>query len=403
MDARAVALAEELGAQLGGMKGAGPKLIEFLSMIRLGPPAPPSGGAPTVPFGRVRRVIEQDLDARIGHLFDDFDEEPFAVSSLGQVHRARTGDGDRVAVKVQRPGAAEAVEADLRSLGLVAPLLTRLAPGLDAPAVLAEIRERIADELDYELEAQHQRRLARLLRDHPHVRVPRVHTELSARRVLVTEHVDGLSGEDIAHLGDAERDRAGEIAFRVYLELAWREGVVAGDPHPDNCLLGPDGRLWLLDFGLLRELDAGYLQGERDVMRALAGGDAPSLHAGLERLGYLPDPGAVDRDVLLEHLAPAGEWMLGPGYRRIDPAYVSHVLEVGYPPRSPLFPLMRRMAVPPPTLLLRRMEVQLLALLGELRAGADWGAIAAEHHSGAPPSTALGTAQHAFWELRTRR
>jgi ABC1 atypical kinase-like domain len=397
----ALALTEELGAQLGGMKGAGPKLMEFLSMVRFGPgPGSPPGGAPTVPFGRVRRVVEQDLDDRIGHLFDDFDEQPFAVSSLGQVHRACTGDGERVAVKVQHPGAAEAVEADLRSVGMVAPLLKRLAPGLDASAVLAEIRERISDELDFELEAQHQRRLARLLRDHPHVRVPRVHTDLSARRVLVTEYVEGRSGRDIARLGDADRDRAGEIAFRGFLELAWREGVVAGDPHPDNCVHCPDGRLCLLDFGLLRDLDAGYLQGERDVMRALAGGDAQSLHAGLERLGYLPDPAAVDRDVLLEHLAPAGEWMLAPGFRRIDPAYVTHVLEVGYPPRSPLFPLMRRMAVPPPTLLLRRMEVQLLTLLGELRAGADWGAIAAEHHSGAPASTALGCAEHVFWERR---
>jgi ABC1 atypical kinase-like domain len=395
-----LALAEELGTQLGGMKGAGRKLMEFLSMVQLAAPVPRSGDAPTIPFGRVRRVIEQDLDGRIKQLFDDVEEEPFAVSSLGQVHRARTGDGERVAVKVQHPGAAEAVEADLRSLGLVAPLLKRLAPGLDASAVLAEIRERISDELDYELEAQHQRRLARLLRDHPHVRVPRVHTDLSARRVLVTEYVEGLRGEEIGRLGDAERDRAGEIAFRVFLELAWREGVVAGDPHLDNCVVCPDGRLCLLDFGLLRDLDAGYLEGERGVMRALAGSDAPGLHAGLERLGYLPDPGAVDRDVLLEHLAPAGEWILAPGFRRIDPAYVSHVLAVGYPPRSPLFPVMRRMAVPPPTLLLRRTEVQLLTLLGQLRAGADWGAIAAEHHSGDSPSTALGRAEHAFWEGR---
>ncbi len=400
----ALALAEEFGAQLGGMKGAGPKLTEFLSMVRFGPsPGSAPDGAATVPFGRVRRVVEQDLDARIGRLFDDFDEEPFAVSSLGQVHRARTEDGEPVAVKVQHPGAAEAVEADLRTLGMVAPLLKRLAPGLDASAVLAEIRERISDELDYELEAQHQRRLARLLRDHPHVRVPRVHTGLSARRVLVTEYVEGVRGGEIGRLGAAERDRVGEILFRTYLGLVWHEGVVAGDPHPENCVLAPDGRLWLLDFGLLRDLDAGCLQGERDVMRALVGGDAQALHAGLERLGYLPDPGAVDRDELLEHLTPAGEWFLAAGVRRIEPAYVSHVLEVGYPPRSPLFPLMRRMAVPPPTLLLRRMEVQLLSLLGALGAGADWGAIAAEHHSGAPTSTALGRAEHAFWELRTGR
>jgi hypothetical protein len=398
MDTRAVALAEELGAQLSGLTGAGPKLTEFLSMVQLGPL--PRDEPSTVPFGRVRRVIEQDLDARVAELFDDVEEEPFAVASLGQVHRARAAGGARVAVKVQHPGVAERVEADLRNLGLVGPLLKRLAPALDVGAVLAEIRERISGELDYELEAQHQRRVARLLRGHPHIRVPRVHTELSARRVLVTEYVDGLAGEQIAGLGDAERDRVGELVFRAYFELAWREGVVAGDPHPDNCVLCPDGRLCLLDFGLLRELDADSLQGERTVMRALADADAHGVHAGLDRLGYLPDPGAVDPGVLVEQLARAGEWMLAPGVRRIDPAYVAHILAVGYPPRSPLFPLMRRMAIPPATLLLRRMEVQILALLGEFRAAADWGAIAEEHHSGTPASTALGRAEHAFWAGR---
>ena len=401
MDARA--LAEEFGAQLGNLKGAGPKLREFLSMVRFESPVSLPEGASTIPFGKVRRVVEQELEARIGRLFDDFDEEPFAVSSLGQVHRAVTGDGERVAVKVQHPGAAAAVEADLRNLGLVAPILKRVAPALDPSSVLAEIHERISDELDYELEAQHQRRLGRLLRGHPHVRVPRVHTDLATRRVLVTEYVEGLRSEDIKRLGEAERDRVGEVLFRVYFELAWREGAVVGDPHPDNCILCPDGRLCLTDFGLLRDVDAECVDGERDVMRALAGADPDALHAGLERLGYLPDPETFDRDVLLEHLARAGEWMLAPGFRRIDLAYVARTLELGYPPRSPLFPLMRRMVIPPPTLLSRRMEVQLLSLLGDFRAGADWGAIAAEHHSGAPPSTAVGRAEHAFWDRRPSR
>ena len=181
-ESRALALAEDLGAQLTRMKGAGPKLTQFLSMLQFDDGergALPACGAKTVPFGRVKKVIEQDLDARIRDLFDDVDEEPFALASLGQVHRARTTDGDEVAVKVQHPGAAEAVEGDLRSVGVVGPILKRLAPGLDAGAVLAEIRERISDELDYEVEAQHQRRLERRFRGHPHVRLPRVHTALS--------------------------------------------------------------------------------------------------------------------------------------------------------------------------------------------------------------------------------
>ena len=405
-ESRALALVEDLGAQIGRLKGAGPKLTQFLSMLQLergGDGEPPAlgdlrDGAQAVAFGRVKRVIEKDLDARMRDLFADFDEEPFAVASLGQVHRARTTDGEDVAVKVQHPGTAEAVEADLRAFGLVGPVLQRLAPGLDAGAVLHELRERISDELDYEIEAQHQRRLARRFRGHPHVRLPHVYTSLSARRVLVTEYVDGPGTGVIGGLDDAARDRFGEIAFRFYFGLLWRDGIVAGDPHPDNCILTSDGQVCLLDFGLLRDIDADYRDGERDIIRALAAADAPHVHDGLSNLGYLPDPGAFDADALLAHLATAGEWMIAPGFRRIDPEYVSRVLELGYPPRSPHFAAMRRMRLPPSTLLLRRMEVQVLALLGGLRAGADWGAIAAEYRSGGTPSTPLGREDQAFFE-----
>jgi predicted unusual protein kinase regulating ubiquinone biosynthesis (AarF/ABC1/UbiB family) len=405
--ARAVALAEELGVQLGRLKGAGPKIRQFLSMVQLDrvldDERPALGALPetsgTVPFGQVRKVIEQDLDARVGELFADLEDEPFAVASLGQVHRARTSDGDDVAVKVQHPGVAEAVAADLRNVGVMGPIVKRLAPGLDAGAMLAEIRERISDELDYEVEAQNQRRLERRFRSHPHVRLPRVHTALSGRRVLVTEYVDGLRADEIRNLGDAERDRIGEIAFRFYFGLVWRDGVVAGDPHVDNCILSPDGRLCLLDFGLVRDLDPDYLQGEREVMRAIADDDPQRIHAALSDLGYLEQPEAFDRDALREFIATAGEWMLASGFRRIEPDDVTRTLELGYPPRSPHFALMRRLRLPPPTVLLRRMEIQVLALLGDLHAGADWGAITAELHSGAAASSALGREDHAFFGI----
>jgi predicted unusual protein kinase regulating ubiquinone biosynthesis (AarF/ABC1/UbiB family) len=408
-DARAVALAAELGAQLARLKGAGPKVAQFLSMIQLAPvadgaaPAMPGAlpdGVRPAPFADVRRVIEHDLDARIGKLFADVDEKPLALASLGQVHRARTRDGADVAVKVQHAGAAEAVANGLRGIGIVAPVVRRLAPGLDAGAVLAELRERVSDELDYETEAQNQRRLERRFRGHPHVRVARVHTDLSARRVLVTDYLDGIAGPDIARLGAPERDRAGEIAFRFYLGLAWREGTVAGDPHLDNCVLCPDGRLGLLDFALLRDLDGDDVSGESAVMRALAEGDVRGVHQGLVRLGCLVGRDAPAPEALAEHLGAAGEWLLAPGFRRVDPAYVGRILERGYPPRSPYFGVMRRLSVPPETLLLRRTEVQVLGLLGALNAGGDWAAIAAEHHSAAPPSTALGREDRAFVERR---
>ena len=108
----------------------------------------------------------------------------------------------------------------------------------------------------------------------------------------MTDYVEGLGAQEIAGLPDAERDRVGELVFRFYFGLAWRDGIVAGDPHADNCMLCPDGRVCLLDFGLLRELEPDYVEGERAVMQAIADGDAQGVHDGLSRLGYLPDPDA---------------------------------------------------------------------------------------------------------------
>ena len=410
-DVRAVALTMELGAQLRRMSGAGGKITQLLSMTQFEKasqdeaPAPRLGVLPEdpepLPLRDVRRVVERDLDARLQDVFAVFDEEPFAIASLGQVHRALTRDGDQVAVKVQRPDIGNAIASDLRTIGLVSPILKRLAPGSDAGALLTEVCERVADELDYEIEAQHQRRLARLFRDHPHVHVPRVHTDLSTRRVLVTEYVDGLGFDEIAQLDDAERDRIGEIVFRFFFGLVWRDRIVAGDPHPDNCVLTQDGRVCLLDFGLLRGLEDGYLEGERDVVQAVVDADPDAVHGALAHLGYFAKDQSCDPVALFEHLAMAGEWFLAEGFRRIDPGYVSRTVELGYPPRSPWFSVMRRLALPPPTLLLRRMEVQTLYLLGELRAGGDWAAIAAEHWAHRPPSTLLGREDVAFFERRS--
>lgn len=406
-----VALADELGALLVRMKGAGPKIAQFLSMVQLEPAGADGrsaplgalrGGRAAIPYARVRGVVERELGARVRDVFADFGEQPLAIASVGQVHRARTEDGEDVAVKVQHPGVAEAVGADLRGLGVVSPILGRLAPGLDASAILAELRERIADELDYEVEAQHQRRVGRLFRGHPHVVVPRVRTDLSTRRVLVSEYVEGRRFDAIARLGQAQRDRIGEVVFRFFFGLVSRHGVVAGDPHPDNCLLCPDGRLCLLDFGLVRDLEPDHLEGQRRVMRALTAGDSEAVRDALLAAGYLPDPRSFDPAALLEHLATAGEWILAGGARRLDPDYVTRILELGYPPRSPWFGLMRRQSLPAPTLLLRRMEVQVLALLGELRAQADWATLAREHWTGEPAPTALGREDRAFFERRAR-
>ena len=153
-------------------------------------------------------------------------------------------------MKVQYPGVAEAVETDLRNAMLLLPLLKRLAPGFDAKALAAEMRERIGEELDYELEAQSQRRDRAADRGTRSSRVPRVHTDLSTRRVLVSEYVEGERFEDVRQADEAERDRYAEIVFRFFFGLLYRDRIALGDPHPGNYLLRPDGRVGFLDYGL---------------------------------------------------------------------------------------------------------------------------------------------------------
>src|SRR6185437_116944 len=255
-------------------------------------------------------------------VFRDFDERAFAAASIGQVHRATTIDGDDVAVKIQYPGVAEAVDTDLRNATMLLPLVKRLAPGLDAKALAAEMRERIGEELDYELEAQNQRRIGRLLRGHPFVRVPRVYTNLSTRRVLVSEYVEGARFEAVRRADHVERDRYGEIVFRLYFGLLYRDRIALGDPHPGNYLLCPDGRVCFLDFGLLRSVDAARVAAERAIALAVRDGDAEALKAALRAGGYLPASraDAVDADFALGLMRMMIKWYAVPGQRRFSPA-----------------------------------------------------------------------------------
>src|SRR5947207_7690605 len=200
---RTAALVAQLVDQLGQMRGAAMKVGQMISMIEFdGLPedqqdelqrslAALRDNVPPVPFAKLEKLMRQEFGGPLQRIFSDFDERAFAAASIGQVHRAVTVDGEDVAVKIQYPGAAEAVEPDLRNASLLLPLVKRLAPGLDAKAMAAEMRERIGEELDYELEAQNQRRIERLMRGHPFIRVPRIHTDLSTRRVLVSEYVEG--------------------------------------------------------------------------------------------------------------------------------------------------------------------------------------------------------------------
>ncbi|MDT7539996.1 MAG: hypothetical protein QOI82_3581, partial [Actinomycetota bacterium] len=250
LEKRHIEAAEQIVTALGTMKGAAMKLGQVLSFLDVGL-VPEEyreefqrklgalrDAAPKVRFSDMRKVIESELGGRLSDVFSEFDETPIAAASIGQVYRATLrDDGREVAVKVQYPRVAEAVRADMQNLGMILRLMRSVAPGLDVRTTAEEIRSRIHEELDYELEAQNQRALARIYRGHPFITVPEVVTELSRERVLVNEFVRGAGFEDVKRMDQATRDRTAEIIFRFYFGCMYRHRQFSGDPHPGNFLL----------------------------------------------------------------------------------------------------------------------------------------------------------------------
>jgi predicted unusual protein kinase regulating ubiquinone biosynthesis (AarF/ABC1/UbiB family) len=417
---RTTALVQQLVDQLGQMRGAAMKVGQMISMVEFdGLPederdelqrrlAALRDDVPPVPFADLEKLMRREFGGPLRRVFSRFDERAFAAASIGQVHRATTVDGDEVAVKIQYPGVAEAVETDLRNAMLLLPLVKRLAPGLDARALAAEMRERIGEELDYELEAQNQRRVERLMRGHPFLRVPRVHTDLSTRRVLVSEYVEGARFEIVRRADEARRDRYGEIVFRFYFGLLYRDRIALGDPHPGNYLLCPDGRVCFLDFGLLRDVDTDRLSAERAIALAVQGRDAAALKAALLAGGYLPADraDAVDAEFALRLMRMAIKWYAVPGERRFSPEHARRGRDRERPDseqQAATRMQINQFTLPPESILIRRMHGIIAVVLEQLRAGADWGAIAAEYLHDAPPATPLGQAEADFFARRGRR
>jgi predicted unusual protein kinase regulating ubiquinone biosynthesis (AarF/ABC1/UbiB family) len=410
MARRQLETAKQIVAVLGTMKGAAMKLGQVMSFLDVGLVAEEHreefqrelaklrDAAPTVSFKQMKRVIEDDLEEPISEVFASFDEEPIAAASIGQVYRAKLHDGRDVAVKVQYPGVAGAVRADMQNLEMIMRLLKRMAPGMDAKAIAEEIKERIVEELDYELEAQNQRSLARIFAGHPFIVVPDVISSLSRERVLVSEFVSGVGFEELKTRSQDERNRIGEIVFRFFLGCLYRHRQFSGDPHPGNFLLLDDGRVAFLDFGLFKRMDAEPVELELACQRAVVEGDSATLHALLAKSGFLPDPDKVDPDHLLAFIRDAIWWYTTADEEvLLTPEIATQVIIESSDPRSTHFREMRHQDMRPEHLFGRRMEMLTLAVLSQLRARANWHRIAREWMYGDEPVTELGRQEADFY------
>jgi len=406
---RQLETAEQIVAALGTMKGAAMKLGQVMSFLDVGlvpqearqefqaKLAELRDAAPKVSFAQMRRVLEEQYGDKLDEVFATFDPVPIAAASIGQVYKARLHDGRDVVVKVQYPGVAAAVRADMQNLGMILRLMKRVAPGLDAKSMGEEIRSRIDEELDYELEAQNQRTLARIFRGHPFIVVPEVVTSLSHEKVIVSEYVQGRGFEEIKQLAQGERDRIGEIVFRFYFGCMYRHHQFSGDPHPGNSLLLDDGRMAFLDFGLFKRIPAEVAEFELTTQRlgiARAGGELIDV---LHRGGLIGDRARYTEDGILAQFDDFTGWYSRDEELELSPELATAVMIEMSDPRSSYFGQMRHETLPPDHIFGRRLEMLTLTVLGQLHARGNWHHVAREWIFGDAPVTELGRQEAEFY------
>lgn len=319
-------------------------------------------------YGRVAEVVREELGASPESLFDDFEEQPFAAASIGQVHRARLR-GELVAVKIQYPGIEEVLKSDLSTIGLITKMSTLGLP-VDGGALVDELRSRILEECDYTLEAENQRELRALYAYDRDVHVPRVLEDRSSRRVLTTELVDAMRfAEFVATAEQGVKDRAGEVIFRTCMSSLFRHGIYNGDPHPGNYLFHRDGRVTLLDFGCVRRFDESFIETWKVFARGILDGDRKNFPDRFRRLGMVGKEKGFDFD----HQWEITQYLYVPFLQR-NPffTYTDDYVRKSYGLILFENPNQRRSALPPEWLLLNRLQWGMNAVLAKLGATAPW-------------------------------
>lgn len=399
--------AEQVAEMLGGMKGALMKLGQMASYLDQGLPEPVrealaelQQNAPPMAPELVEEVVRAELGGPPEQVFAEWDPIPLAAASIGQVHRAVTWDGAAVAVKVQYPGVDRAVAADLENTDLLFNLMGMLFPGMDPGPIVAELRERLVEELDYRIEAEHQRVFAEHYRDHPLIHVPAVNDELSTARVLTSELVQGAPFSEVVDWPDEERQLAAECLYRFAFGGIYQLHAFNGDPHPGNYLFHPGGRITFLDFGLCKRFTPDEVRDFEDMIQAMVlDRDVPRFRKVIERIGLLSPDLEVSDDELVAYFGHFYEFVMEPEVMEITPEWSSDSVRRFFDLTGPHAEIMKAANLPPSMVIVQRINMGLFALFGDLRARGNWRAIAEEiwTFTDGAPSTPMGEAI-AEWE-----
>ncbi len=399
----ALQTAEDVAATLGAMKGVLMKIGQMASYVDDGlSPAVRrtlsrlQDSVPPMSAELAAGVVREELGLPPEEAFARWDPEPIAAASIGQVHRALTHDGRAVAVKVQYPGIAETIAADLGNVALLRRMLRISAPAQDVDALIAELRDRVLEELDYRREAENQRLVAAYYDGHPTIMVPKIIDELSTRRLVTSELADGARFAELAQWSQQERDLAAETIYRFTFRSLYDVHAFNGDPHPGNYLFHGGGRVTFLDFGLVKHFSEEELRPLVDMVRYLCVEQDPEgFRAAMVDAGFLRADAPLSTETVVDHMAVFYDTVRTPGPRTMTGDYASAVVRRFFDVRSPLA---QWVSVPRSYVILQRINLGLFAILGELTATADWRAIAEEiwPFMQGPPATPMGEAE-AVW------
>ncbi len=413
--------AERYARELGDMKGALMKLGQLMSFVDVG--AVPEryrdvytrslgkllADGPPMDADVLDEVVETELGAPAKEVFTWFSPTPLAAASIGQVHEARLEDGTRVAVKVQYPGVAEAIDSDLRNTELLATfyrlgqsMMGGLAPKADPRTIVGELRDRISEELDYTLEAESQEYFRQLFEDHPAIRVPRVFTELSTDRVLTSEYIEGKRWADALEAPQELRLRWAEVIYRFSLGSLDRFAIFNADPHPGNYLFHDDGTVTFLDFGCVKNVPFDRQVMNVALVRAAAEGRANDFRAHLITCGFLPADDDCDPQRLLQWLGDGSPYLLKGKYAFTHEDVRAFIRRM-YDPRGEFGDVIRRMQAPKDFVMLTRIDVGLWSVLASLGGEQYWRGIADEIWGVGPPVTDLGRAESAWLDRMRKR
>ncbi|MFN2517596.1 MAG: ABC1 kinase family protein [Jatrophihabitantaceae bacterium] len=383
--------AQQLFSVLGELKGGAMKLGQALSVFEAALPEDTAApyrealtrlqeAAPPMPTATVHRVLDEQFGRRWPDRFQAFDDHPAAAASIGQVHRAVWADGRDVAVKLQYPGAGPALLADFTQLSRMAWLFARMSPGLEVKPLLAELKERVLEELDYALEAAAQRGFAAAFADDPHIAIPRV--VASAPKVIVTEWLDGTPLSRIIASGTpAQRDQAGSLLALLHYSAPARAKLLHGDPHPGNFRMLADGRLGVVDFGAVARLPNGFPEPLGRLIRLALDDDAEGVMREMRAQGFLRDGVAVNAQQVMDYLSPIVAPLITPTFtftRRWMRQQANRLAD----PRSEDARVGRQFNLPPSYLLIHRVTLGSIGVLCQLGATAPYRALAEQWQPG---------------------